>query len=200
MSELLDSFSAGILLSLLPFFFYLPPLPNLSAPISLLQCQTRPLTPQNISTALFLFPCGSLSPACTLSHHVLPLSVSLFSFPSHFLCVFLKRAKRASRRPPRAGLRLAHTALGSVPLFPVFPFSILSLFCLIPQSVSLSVSQGPPHFEVTQWDAINPAGNICFVTFLSLHLMCSEGCWRRVVVGVEDLEFHGARSKDKMCT
>lgn len=68
-----------------PFFSFLPlPLLSLSACISLLRCQTRPLTLQSIAQALFLFPRGSLSPASPLSHHSLPPFISSFS---HFLLI-----------------------------------------------------------------------------------------------------------------
>lgn len=155
MSELLDSFSAGILPSFSPsFLFYLFPPLNLSAPISLLQCQTRPLTPQNIARALFLFPCGSLSPACTLSHHFLPLSVSLFpislSFPLH---VFKESQKSKQMTYTCWPMALSYSSRLSATVLYFLSFSILCLSCLfyfIPQSVFLSISQGPPHFEVTE--------------------------------------------------
>lgn len=81
---------------LLFFPIFSPSLLNLSAPISLLQCQMSPLTLKSNAETLLFFPCGSLSPVYTPFYHLLPLLSFYVSFPFHFSKVcFLLRAKRA---------------------------------------------------------------------------------------------------------
>lgn len=90
---------------------------NLSAPISLLQNQMRPLTLLSIMGALLVSPAFlhvSLSPACTPPHHS-PHILLFPHFPFHFPCVFLRWAKHAGRWPPGADLWLTHTAFITLP-------------------------------------------------------------------------------------
>lgn len=135
MSELLDSSSAGIFHSSFLSFF-IPP--DLSAPISALLCQARPLTLPE--------PCSSPRGSC--KHPVTslpPLTVSLFpSFP--------RRVFKVSPKCEQMTYML--TALNSSfrdPLFisSLFPSRVISscLFHLIPQSVPLSTLLGRSHTE-----------------------------------------------------
>lgn len=178
MSELLDSFSAGILPSPPPFF------PPSTCQLPYRCCGVRRgLSPRRASRE----PCSSLPVAACHLHKPHPITSSLFlslyfPFPSHCRCLFffffLKQAKRASRWPTRAGLWLAHTALNSLSLFYFLSFSIQGLssclFHLIPQSVSLHTLKRRPHFEVTEGDATNPAGKLCLIALLMppLTLLC----------------------------
>lgn len=185
MSELLESFSAGILPSFTPsflffnfFFIFFPPL-DLSAPISLLQCQTRPLTSQNIAGALFLFPCGSLSPACTLSHHFLPLSVSLFPisilFPLHVFKASQKSKQMTHTRWPMAHSYSSRLSVTVLYFFPLVLYSLPLLSVLFPC----------PHCRVLltlrSQNEMPPIllGKLCFITFPSHYLL---RCRRQVVV------------------
>lgn len=142
MSEMLDSSSAG---SFSPFFF--TPLATCQLPYC--RCGVR----RGLSPCRTLpGPCSSFPVAACHLHAPYPItfSFSVSSFPSHFLCMFFKQAKGASWWPARAALWLSHSSWITAASFTLFHFlssrssASLPLFRLILQSVSLSVSQGPP--------------------------------------------------------
>jgi len=166
MSELLDSSSAGTLPSFFPPFFFFSPL-DLSAPISVLWCQTRPLTLQSIAETLFLLCLWQL---VTCIHPILsplPSPVSLFPIPFSFpCCVFYHKVKeQADDLHELAYASLTQLLIPYLSacswLFPLVLFPCL--FHLIPLSVSLSTLQGCLHVKVTQRNATNPAGKLLLI-------------------------------------
>lgn len=183
MSELLDSFSAGMFPPFLPPSFFICPPPS-TCQLSYRCCSVRRgLSPRRTLPE----PCSSSPVAACHLHVPYPITFSLslslyFPFPSHFLCMFLKQSKRASRWPTRAGLWLSHTALDSVPRFPIFSPS-LSSASLVSFIWSHSLFPCPHRRVLVSLRSQNEMPPTRLErSFPSLHVLCSERCWRQVVV------------------